>query len=234
MGDRKNLVLLHFLLALFAFSPACMQAQKHVQLINSLDLLKRGISLADSGNYDNANALYEQISRNDSNYALALFEEAISCVSGDKDSLALTICQKGLELHSEYEPDFYKFQAGALVDLNRYDEAVKIMHTAIAKYPNVYLLYFTLGLAHYKAGHYDSAITAFEQSINLNSFHASSHYYLGKCCLEQGRMIPAVLSFQFCLVLEPLTTRAFTIVQLLEKIMENKYEFNKATQSASI
>lgn len=230
MKSGKNVSLIAVLVLFLVFVSLCANAQKKVELINSLDLLKRGIALADSGSYDKAVALYEQISPNDTNYAMALFEEAASCISGSKDSLALIICQKGLELHSDYKPDFYKLMGSALIDLGKYDDAIKLMHKAIAKYPNVYLLHFTLGLAYYKSQNYDSAIAALEQSISLNIYHASSHYYLGKCCLEQGRMIPAVLSLQFCLVIEPLTTRSFSVVQLLEKVMENKYEYNKSNK----
>jgi antitoxin component YwqK of YwqJK toxin-antitoxin module len=207
-----------------------LSAQKNVPLISSLDQLKRGIELSDSGFYSKACTLFEQISRSDSNYLSALFEDAVSRESNGEDSMAIAICNKGLETSSEYIPDFYKLKAGALIDLKKYDEAINLMHKAIREYPNIYLLHFTLGLAHYEAKNYDSAVASFERSINLNAFHSSSHYYLGRCCVEQGRIVPAMLSLQFCLLLEPLTTRSFGVVQLMEKVAENKYDFNKATK----
>jgi antitoxin component YwqK of YwqJK toxin-antitoxin module len=206
------------------------RGQKNVQLINSLDVLKQGVVLMDSGAYDLACSLFEQVSRNDTNYVLALFEDAASRESNDEDSMAVVLCDKGLAIPTEYEPDFYKLKAGALIGMKKYNEAESILYKAINKFPDVYQLHFTLGLAYYKAQRYDSAIASLERSIHLNIFHASSHYYLGRCCLEQGRVIPALLSLQFSLILEPLTTRSFSTIQLIERVTENKYEFNSATK----
>lgn len=201
-----------------------------VKLIDSYDLLKRGIALNDTGLFDKAADLFEQISRNDTNYALAVYEDAVSRISAGEDSLAIGVCRKGIDLHTEYTSDFYKFLSSAYVDMDRNDDAIKLLKdTAIPAYPNVYLLQYSVGLAYYKSHKYDSAIAAFERALNLNIFHASSHYYIGKCCLEQGRMIPALLSFQFYLMLEPSTSRSFSTVQLVEQVTEGKYDYNKAT-----
>ncbi len=217
---------------LFALLSICnySSAQKAVPLINSYKLLTKGLALIDTGQYDKASDLFEQISRNDTNYALAIYEDAISRISGGEDSLAVGICRKGIALHTEYSSDFYKFLSSAYINMDKDDDAIKLLKdTAIPAYPNVYLLQYSMGLAYYKSHKYDSAIACFERSINLNIFHASSHYYLGKCCLEQGRMIPALLSLQFYLLLEPATSRSFATVQLVEQVTEGKYDYNKAT-----
>jgi len=230
MKRLHSALLLSIWVLFFAVPFKNANGQKNVQLLNSIEVLNKGLALYDSGAYEKAAALFEQISRNDTNYVLALFEDALSRESNSEDSLAIVLCNKGLEIPSEYEPDFYKLKGAALTDWKKYDQAIDLLHGAIGKFPNVYALHFTLGLAFYKAQRYDSAIAALERSISLNAFHASSHYYLGKCCLEQGRIIPALLSLQFSLVLEPRTTRSFTAVQLIERVTENKYDFNNANK----
>src|ERR1700761_6453359 len=100
---RKRIV--SFLIVLVMLSFFCsknVSAQKNIPLIDSYDLLQKGIALADSGQYDKASALYEQISRNDTNYSLALYEEAISRISGGEDSIAIGLCRRGIELNTEY------------------------------------------------------------------------------------------------------------------------------------
>jgi len=207
-----------------------ISAQKNISLIDSYSFIETGMSLADSGQFDAASQLYEQISRNDTNYVLAVYEEAISRISGGEDSIAVGLCRKGLALNTEYNCDFYKFLANAYVDMDKNKEAIRLLaDTAIPRYPAVYLLPYSIGLAYYKSHQYDSAIACFERSIKLNVFHASSHYYLGKCCLEQGRMIPALLSLQFFLILEPTSSRSLSTVQLIEQVVKGNYDYNKAT-----
>src|ERR1700722_17313416 len=98
----KSVLFFRFFIVFLVFISINTYGQKNVPLVNSLDLIKRGLELADSGAYEKVNALYNKESRNDPNYVVALFEEAVSCVSANKDSLALIICQKGLDLHGEY------------------------------------------------------------------------------------------------------------------------------------
>ncbi|HXP50609.1 MAG TPA: hypothetical protein VN922_11675, partial [Bacteroidia bacterium] len=78
--------------ALFFVLTTCNYAYAQVttvKLIDSYDLLKRGIALNDTGQFDKAAALFEQISRNDTNYALAVYEDAVSRISAGEDSLAI-------------------------------------------------------------------------------------------------------------------------------------------------
>ena len=230
--NMKNRIISFFCASTILFFFCCqnVSAQKNIPLIDSYDFLQKGMALADSGQYDKASALYEQISRNDTNYTIAVYEEAKSRISGGEDSIAIGLCRKGIELNTEYTPDFYKFLSNAYIDLNRDNDAIKLLSdTAIPKYPNIYLLQYSLGLAYYKSHQYDSAVVCFERAIKLNIFHALSHYYLGRCCLEQGRMIPALLSLQFFLILEPTSSRALSAVQVMEQVSKGNYEYNKAT-----
>lgn len=229
MGNRARRYFLPILCVLLIICNYS-KGQQTTDLVDSYDLLTQGVTLIDSSQFDKASELFEQITRNDTNYVLALYEDAISRISAGEDSLGSVICHKGIALKTQYSCDFYKFLANAYIDMDKNKEAIKLLRdTAIPAYPNVYLMQYSLGLAYYKSHMYDSAIAALERSINMNVFHASSHYYLGKCCLEQGRMIPALLSFQFFLMLEPGTSRSFSTIQLMEQVTEGKYDYNKAT-----
>src|ERR1700757_2766016 len=114
-------------LILIAFLFVCNYSfsQKNVPLIDSYDLLKKGIALNDTGQYDKAAELFEQISRNDTNYALAVYEDAISRISAGEDSLAVGICRKGIALKTEYSCDFYKFLCTAYIDMDKSDDVIK-------------------------------------------------------------------------------------------------------------
>ena len=205
-------------------------AQADIPYVNTYDAMQRGVNLADSEKFDEACKWFEKISRNDTDYTLAVYEDAVYRVTASEDSLAIPVCRKGLSLHSEYDPDFYKFLASAYTDMDKSEMAIKMLtDTAIPAYPRVYLLQYSLGLAYYKEHKYDSAIAAFQRALKLNVFHASSHYYIGRCCLEQGRMVPALLSLQFYLMLEPGTARSYATIQLMEQVTKGTYDYNKAT-----
>lgn len=220
---------LYYALIFFTLHSIKATGQKQVPYVNSFDTISLGIAYADTGAYPQASALYEKISENDTNYALALIEDAIAKESNEQDSAAIILCRKGIEQQSDYTSDFYNTLANIYIDEGNYPDAITLLKdTVLSKYPNIHTLYFTLGLAQYKMHHYADAVESFEKAINLDSYDAASHYYLGRCCLEQGRHIPALLSFQFYLMLQPDKNRSYTVVGLIEQMTENKYQYNKA------
>jgi len=218
-----------FAIIFFALYSSEINGQNQVPYINSFDTISLGIAYNDTGAYAQASTLYEKVSENDTNYALALIEDAIAKESGEQDSAAIIICRKGIEQKSEYTSDFYNTLANIYIDEGNYEDAITLLKdTIFPKYPNIHTLYFTLGLAQYKMHNYADAINSFEKAIDLDTYDAVSHYYLGRCCLEQGRLIPALLSFQFYLMLQPDKNRSYTVVGLIEQMTGNKYQYNKS------
>ena len=45
---------------------------------------------------------------------------------------------------------------------------------------------FTIGMSYFGQGEYDKAIIEFEKSIELDTNHTESYYYLGQCYLQKG------------------------------------------------
>ncbi|HTA28817.1 MAG TPA: hypothetical protein VK809_13580, partial [Bacteroidia bacterium] len=136
-----------FIILLICFS-ALLKAQKQIPYVNSADSIRFGIMITDTGGYAAASKLYETISDNDTNYALALIEDAIAKEALELDSDAIALCRKGLLLESDYTPDFYNTLANVYLDEGDYSTAVKLLKdTALPAYSNVHKLYYTLGLA---------------------------------------------------------------------------------------
>jgi len=223
---RLGLCLALLFLTLFSSNS---QGQKQIPYVNSVDSISLGIDYADTGAYAKASSLYETVSENDTNYVLALLEDAVAKESTEEDSTAILLCRKGIAQATEYTPDFYNTLASVYMDEGSYSDAVSLLRdTVLPKYSNIHKLYFTLGLAQYKMHNYADAITTFQKCIDLDIYDAVSHYYLGRCCLEQGRLIPALLSLQFYLVLQPQTNRSYTTIGLIEQMTGNKYQYNKS------
>jgi len=212
-------------------------APKEKWLINSSELISEGIGLYNEGKYEEAISIYNQISRNDTNYARALGELALSYLATKDYELAQETCQKGLSLKSGYDNHFYNSLGTALDKSDKPEEAIAIYEKAIGIFPYNYLLYFNLAITQYNSPPLSPSLRSreggrgvskkkqeaeanFKKAVELNPFHASSHYYLGIIAAERGWLVPAMLSLELFLIIEPATTRSQRALFTLEAIVQ--------------
>lgn len=213
------------LLLLFAFAtPSLLKSQMNVELVNSGQVLFEGQLYYYMGRYSKAESVYEKVGRNDTNYAEVTRNLALAYSEDKEDSLCMVTCYKGLALKSEYEPDFYSLLGSSLKELNHYDTALKTLDEGIRLYPNSFILRYQKGMAYFKMKKYPEAQKSFQEAVGLNPFHASSHFMLGKTCAEQGRRVPAILSYEFFLMFESEGERAQKVVSALEDLYSGEYQ----------
>lgn len=206
-------------LALFSFSflnP--LSAQQNVELVNSGEIMLNADFYNSIGSYSKAVNLYLKVGRNDTNYAEVLRDLAYTYNNDKEDSLCLVTARKGKELDSEFKADFYIYIGMSLKEMEKYDTAIKTFDEGIRLYPYKYSMQYQKGMTYVKMKKYPEAEACFQKAIELNPYHSPSHFQLGKCCAEQGRVVPAVLSWQFFLMLENNTERAQKVVSYLEDI----------------
>jgi antitoxin component YwqK of YwqJK toxin-antitoxin module/Tfp pilus assembly protein PilF len=210
---------LRFSLVLFSFIiiPA-LHAQQNVELVNSGEILLTADLYNSLGHYSKAEAALLKVGRNDTNYAEVLRDLAYTYNNDNEDSLCLATARKGKELDSEFKADFYDYMGISLKQLEKYDTALKTFDEGIRLYPYKYILYYQKGMTYFKMKKYPEAEECFKKAIELNPYHANSHFQLGKCCAEQGRVVPAVLSWQYFLMLENNTERSQKVVSYLEDL----------------
>ncbi|HET6991333.1 MAG TPA: tetratricopeptide repeat protein, partial [Bacteroidia bacterium] len=210
---------LRFSFAIFIFSIAnSLSAQMNVDLVNSGQIMQEANMYYSMGKFSKAENLYLKVGRNDTNYAAILRDLAYTYSDDKEDSLALVTARRGKELDSEYKADFYNIIGISLKELEKYDTAIATFNEGIRLYPYKYLLQYQKGMCYFKMKKYPEAQACFEKSIELNPYNANSHYYLGKTCAEQGRIVPAILSYQYFLLLENNTERAAKTVTVLEDL----------------
>lgn len=219
--------------AVLLLSFACsgkLFAQQDVELVNSSQVLFEGSMYYDMGKFNKAANLFKKVSRNDTNYAVSLIYLCYAYREDKEDSLCWVTAKKGIELESPYRADFYSFAGNALSEMKRFDEAIQTLDEAIKAYPYVYLFYHDKGVAYYEQKKFKEAESSFQQCIVINPFHAESHYYLGKCALDQGRTVPALLSFETYLIMTGNSERAAKTVVTIEDVYKNDYEFDPDTK----
>ena len=198
-------------------------AQENNPLLVSGHLIEQAGNLYDSGQYKKAIALYQQIDRNDTNYVRSL-SAISSCLFADSQfSAALEYAKKGLSVGTdpEKEPDFYNQIGNNLNEQDASEQAIRIYDSAIRKYPYYSLLYLNKGTALIRLKRFAEAEAIFKQVLVMDPYSYSSHYKLGYCALNQGKLVPAILSFTGYLMLSPDGRFRANCIGWLNKIAKN-------------
>lgn len=187
-------------------------------LFNSGEIIDKGIDLHDEGKYQEALELYNQVERNDSNYVRAIVEKAVTYNTLTEYNKVIELCKEGLTYNTGYENFFYNNLGTALDNLGENDKALEIYLEATKEFPYNYLLFFNLGVTYENLNQINEAIKAYQKAIDLNLYYSSSHYRLGKLLVGQGRLVPAMYSLSFYILLDNTTERSRDAVGTLQEI----------------
>ncbi|MGN6639076.1 MAG: tetratricopeptide repeat protein [Mucilaginibacter sp.] len=195
-------------------------------LINSGELMHQGMKLYDSAEYKKALALFDQISRSDTNYVWSLYGKAIACEADSQYSQTVKYCQEALALNEqrEYEPDIYNTYGNTLNDMGEHEKALKVFDSAIAKYPAYAVYYYNKGIVMNALKRYSEAEQLFKQALLIDPYRYSAHFQLGVTALQQGKIIPAYLSFAGYLLLNPEGKYWKNCINLLNQISRSTDE----------
>jgi uncharacterized protein len=226
----KHLIRLLILVVFSATFSNKLAAQKDVELINSAAVILEGNIYYAIGQYNKAANAFKKVSRNDTNYVLSLLNLCYAYNEDNEDSLCLINARHGITLESESRVSFYNLAAISLREMKRYDESVALLDEAIKQYPYSFGLQYNKGLAYYEAKKFKESEAAFQECIRLNPYNALSHYYLGKCQADQGRHIPAILSFEYYLILSTNNDRQDKVVVMVEDLYKNNYDWDPETR----
>lgn len=212
--------LLSFLFLLFLSKTSV--AQK-IELINSGELIDKAVTLYDSSQHKTALKLLEKVSRSDTNYVRAVYEKSINCEADSQYTQAIKYCLEGLALKEQrdYEPDLYNTYGNTLNDMGQNENALKVFDFAIGKYPAYSLLYFNKGITLIALKRYADAEAEFKKTLLINPYMYSAHYQLGVTALQQGKIIPAFLSFTGYLLINPKGKYWSKSIGFLDKITKS-------------
>ena len=122
----------------------------------------------------------------------SLYGKAINCEADSQYNKGITYCEEALKLpeQREMEPSLYNTYGNLLGDIGQKDKALSIFDAAIAKYPAFSPLYFNKGLNLYIQERYAEAESVFKQTLMINPYQYSAHFYLGLSAIQQGKNGP--------------------------------------------
>lgn len=168
---------------------------------NSLEFLLAGIEQHQDGNYSAAIKEYSKIHRNDTNYAIALYEISLAQIAKEDYSGTIETCKKGLQLKSEYDNSFYTNLGTAYSESEEYKSAIDVYTLGLKQFPRSSTLKYNKAVALIRDKQYDDGLDLVYETLRENPYHANSHWLLGSICEDQELESQALLSYSMYLVM---------------------------------
>ncbi|PKO60985.1 MAG: hypothetical protein CVU24_10630, partial [Betaproteobacteria bacterium HGW-Betaproteobacteria-18] len=181
--------------------------------------LQTAIALHQSGNFRQAEVIYQNILRSEPNHADALHLLGLTYHQQGQSKLAIPLIKKAITLN----PDdvTYSFNLGHLYqDLGQLDEAIACFQQVLARQPGAIDALVALGTAFKAKGRLDEAIASYQkaivtQSVSFkvflelaNAFFEQgrldqAHYTVAHACMLQDQLAEAVANYQQALTYNP-------------------------------
>src|SRR6185369_17035419 len=126
-----------------------------------------------------------------------LYGIALNCEADSQYSKGILVCEKALQLKEQrdIEADIYNTFGNILNHAGQKEKSLLIFNEAIKKYPTYPFLYFNKGVLLFEQNNFSEATTIFKQTLLVNPYQYSAHFYLGLCAIHEGKIVPAFLSF---------------------------------------
>ncbi|MFD1470529.1 tetratricopeptide repeat protein [Hymenobacter caeli] len=183
------------------------------------ELVREGVALYDTGQYNQAANKYQQALAATPGDAQAQAELAMTYAALNRHDEAVALCQQLLAAHPEADPLVYATYGNSLDAGQRPAEALAVYRQALLRYPDSYILYFNQGVTLAGQEREAEAVASFQHALALNPAHASSHMVLGGVQLGAGTRVPAILALARFLVLEPGSGRSAQRRALLDQAL---------------
>lgn len=173
--------------------------------VNSDELIRKANQLHDSGYYQPAINLLNQVSPVDPNYPWACYEMALNFYHTESKELALQKCREAERLGYDH-PYLYSMMGSILDDLGRTTEALVLLREAVKKWPYNQNILYNLGLCYLNAGKPDSAEMVLTRSIIFYPYHTRSHLVLARANYAMGRIAESYLALSMAILINPGTS----------------------------
>lgn len=195
--------------------PAAAQAQT---LLNSADVLENGRKLRENGQAQDALNALRQVDPSDTNYHLILQEMSLAAFDDSAYTDALAYADSGLARFPDDRIYWYGLRGEAFNGMGKTDTALGCYSQVIREAPYRYQAYFSRGLVYYKQKKYKEAKADLEHCILIFPTYASAHFFLGLVHLQEGDLVPGMLSFMSYLIIKPDGRYNGKVVRLLTEM----------------
>lgn len=225
---RKNTLYALSFTFLFFFFSGFLLAQQNNPLVNSGELIEKGIKLHEEEKYKDAIKLYTQIPRSDTNYHLALHEIILSHYADSNYKACLPLIDEGIKYYPDKMFRWLNHKANVLDDMGKQQEALAVYDTLIKNFPNNVSAYFNKAITLMRMEKYDEAIPYFQQVILIDPYYTSAHYHLGRLSYFKGNMVQAMMSFMTTMLVNPSNRFQKNVIGFMSSIAQVNDEATEA------
>ena len=204
-----------FILFLFVGITTATYAQ------TALDFIKKGIELHDANKFDDAVVAFETAIKIEPKNSTAHYEIANTYAAMEKYEKAIDHAEKVIKLKNGNEDAAYTLLGTAYDLLKKPKKAIKAYEDGIKAFPNMYNLYYNLGITQYNQGDLEKAELAAMGSVKNNPKHANSHFLLANIEVDKGKRIKAMLPLYTYLIIQPNAKKVLVAREMLEKLYKS-------------
>jgi len=186
------------------------------------ELVEKGIELYDKGDYKGSLELYKQALKADKDNLFALAEISMSYIQLGQYDEVVSIGKKAIEVHPGQKTlqNIYVSMGNAYDALKKPKKSLEIYKKGLKEFPNSNQLYYNMGVTFAGLLQFDEATESFQNAVQCNPKHASSHNALGRMLKGRRKNIPSLMAFSRFLVLEQNTKRALENLDFFNGILK--------------
>ncbi len=213
-----SLILISVLCAVFSFG------QEKPVLVNSDEILNKGLNYFENGNYNDALKQYQKVPENDTNYYISLVEQVLAYYKLEEYEKGIALGQKALGMTMYLSPELIVDLGCCYDNLEKYEDAVKLYQEGARQFPKSNMMYFNQGYSLSKLNRFAEAFECYKKSAGLNPFHAGTHYALGLMALNEGKTSLSLLAFSTYLLLAPTAQQSNGVLSTINEMTTSKYK----------
>lgn len=188
----KHILLSGLCLSVAALYPS--YAQK--KLVNSGEVINKGVAAYEEGEYKKAIAAFEQIHEGDTNYYAAQYELALSYLIDSQYEKSIALNKQLLRSYPEEERQILLNIGVGYSSLGDKTQALAYFDTAHVRFPNDHRPLYEKAVVYIQEKEYDKAIEYLQTALMYNPMHPKSHRMLGMIYAMQGRLTEAMIAMQ--------------------------------------
>ena len=190
-----------------------------IYAVDGTEVVKNGKIWYSGNDFSRAIREFASVHPLDSAYNEARFRLALSYYAQKQNDSTISICVIEVKKQlNAWKFEQYKLWGNACQQKNDLKQAARAYWLATRDFPNSYFLFYNRGLVLLKINEYENAKRCFQNAVSLFPNHQPSHYELAKLYRDEGKIIPAMFAYEFCITLNPLDTLAKLSLIELEQL----------------